>query len=224
MNRVYLDNNATTPIDPEFYEAMKPFFCEKFGNPNSLHDFGSETHPALRRAMDELYNGIGAKDSDDIVITSCATESNNWVLKGIYFDKIITGEKDNIIISSVEHPAISATCEFLSTLGVKITKLSVDNNGLINLDELREKINDKTALVSIMWANNETGTIFPIKGACEIAHEFGALFHTDAVQAVGKISINVAETGVDFLSFSGHKFHAPKCVGGLFIKDSKPLT
>ena len=224
MNRVYLDNNATTPVDPEVYEAMKPFFCEKFGNPNSLHDFGSETHPALRRAMDELYNGIGAKDSDDIVITSCATESNNWVLKGIYFDKIITGEKDNIIISSVEHPAISATCEFLSTLGVKITKLSVDNNGLINLDELREKINDKTALVSIMWANNETGTIFPIKGACEIAHEFGALFHTDAVQAVGKISINVAEMGIDFLSFSGHKFHAPKGVGGLFIKDSKPLT
>ncbi|MBQ7270262.1 MAG: aminotransferase class V-fold PLP-dependent enzyme, partial [Campylobacter sp.] len=141
MNRVYLDNNATTMVDPEVYEAMKPFFCEKFGNPNSLHDFGSETHPALKRAMDELYNGIGAKDSDDIVITSCATESNNWVLKGIYFDKIITGEKDNIIISSVEHPAISATCEFLSTLGVKITKLSVDNNGLINLDELREKIN-----------------------------------------------------------------------------------
>ena len=98
MNRVYLDNNATTPVDPEVYEAMKPFFCEKFGNPNSLHDFGSETHPALRKAMDELYAGIGAKDSDDIIITSCATESNNWVLKGIYFDKIITGEKDNIII------------------------------------------------------------------------------------------------------------------------------
>ena len=225
MERVYLDNNATTMVDPEVFEEMKPFFCEKFGNPNSLHSFGSETHPALRKAMDRLYAGIGAADEDDIIITGCATESNNWVLKGIYYDKILTGEKDNIIISSVEHPAIGATCEFLERVcGVKIIRLGVDKNGLISLDELREKINDKTALVSVMWANNETGTIFPVKEIADIAHEFGALYHTDAVQAIGKIPVNVRAVGADFLSLAGHKFHAPKGVGALYIKDSKPLT
>lgn len=222
--RVYLDNNATTMIDPEAYELMLPFLKDKFGNPNSLHDFGSETHPALRTAMDQLYAALNAKDSDDIVITGCATESNNWVLKGIYFDKIITGEKDNIITTSVEHPAIGATCQFLENLGVKIIRLGVNNDGLIDLAELREKINDKTALVSIMWANNETGTIFPIKEVAQIAHEHGALFHTDATQAVGKIKVNVRDVDCDFLSFSGHKFHAPKGVGGLYIKDSIALT
>ena len=222
--RVYLDNNATTMIDPEARELMLPFLNEKFGNPNSLHDFGSETHPALRKAMDQLYTALNAKDSDDIIITSCATESNNWVLKGIYFDKIITGEKDNIITTSVEHPAIGETCSFLETLGVKIIRLGVNTDGNINLDELKEKINDKTALVSIMWANNETGTIFPIREAAEIAHAHGALFHTDATQAVGKIKVNVQKEDMDFMSFSGHKFHAPKGVGALFIKDSIPLT
>jgi len=175
--------------------------------------------------MDRLYAGLGAADADDIVITSCATESNNWVLKGIYYDKILTGEKDNIVISSVEHPAISATCAFLEKIcGVKITRLGVDKDGLIDLDELAEKINDKTALVSVMWANNETGTIFPVKKIAQIAHEHGALYHADAVQAVGKIKVNVREADVDFLSLSGHKFHAPKGVGALYIKDSKPLT
>ena len=186
MQRVYLDNNATTMVDPEVFEEMKPFFCDKYGNPNSLHSFGSETHPALRTAMDRLYAGLGAADADDIVITSCATESNNWVLKGIYYDKILTGEKDNIVMSSVEHPAISATCAFLEKIcGVKITRLGVDKNGQIDLDELSEKINDKTALVSVMWANNETGTIFPVKQIARIAHEHGALYHADAVQAIG---------------------------------------
>lgn len=225
MQRVYLDNNATTMVDPEVFEEMKPFFCDKYGNPNSLHSFGSETHPALRTAMDRLYAGLSAADADDIVITSCATESNNWVLKGIYYDKILTGEKDNIVISSVEHPAISATCAFLEKIcGVKITRLGVDKNGLIDLNELSEKINDKTALVSVMWANNETGTIFPVKKIAQIAHEHGALYHADAVQAIGKIKVNVRDADVDFLSLSGHKFHAPKGVGALYIKDSKPLT
>lgn len=224
MRRVYLDNNATTMIDPEAYELMLPFLNEKFGNPNSLHSFGSETHPALRKAMDQLYAGIGARDADDIIITSCATESNNWVLKGIYFDKIVKGEKDNIVITSVEHPAIGSTCSFLESLGVKVTRLNVDGNGSINLDDLRKAVNEKTALVSIMWANNETGTIFPIKEATAIAHENGALFHTDAVQAIGKIKISVADADVDFLSFSGHKFHAPKGVGALFIKNSQKLS
>lgn len=222
--RVYLDNNATTMLDPESYELMLPFFMEKFGNPNSLHDFGSETHRALRVAMDQIYAGIGAKDSDDVVITSCSTESNNWVLKGIYYDKIITGEKDHIIVSAVEHPSISATCEFLKKLGVRISKLPVKIDGSIDPSDLREIIDDKTALVSVMWANNETGVIFPVKELADIAHEFGALFHTDAVQATGKIKVNVCAADVDFLSFSAHKFHGPKGIGALYIKDSKPLT
>ena len=222
--RVYLDNNATTMLDPESYELMLPFFMEKFGNPNSLHDFGSETHRALRVAMDQIYAGIGAKDSDDVVITSCSTESNNWVLKGIYYDKIITGEKDHIIVSAVEHPSISATCEFLKKIGVRISKLPVKIDGSIDPNDLRDIIDDKTALVSVMWANNETGVIFPVKELADIAHEFGALFHTDAVQATGKIKVNVCAADVDFLSFSAHKFHGPKGIGALYIKDSKPLT
>ena len=222
--RVYLDNNATTMLDPESYELMLPFFMEKFGNPNSLHDFGSETHRALRVAMDQIYAGIGAKDSDDVVITSCSTESNNWVLKGIYYDKIITGEKDHIIVSAVEHPSISATCEFLKKLGVRISKLPVKIDGSIDPNDLRDIIDDKTALVSVMWANNETGVIFPVQELADIAHEFGALFHTDAVQATGKIKVNVCAADVDFLSFSAHKFHGPKGIGALYIKDSKPLT
>ena len=222
--RVYLDNNATTMLDPESYELMLPFFMEKFGNPNSLHDFGSETHRALRVAMDQIYAGIGAKDSDDVVITSCSTESNNWVLKGIYYDKIITGEKDHIIVSAVEHPSISATCEFLKKLGVRISKIPVKIDGSIDPNDLREIIDDKTALVSVMWANNETGVILPVKELADIAHEFGALFHTDAVQATGKIKVNVCAADVDFLSFSAHKFHGPKGIGALYIKDSKPLT
>ena len=222
--RVYLDNNATTMLDPESYELMLPFFMEKFGNPNSLHDFGSETHRALRVAMDQIYAGIGAKDSDDVVITSCSTESNNWVLKGIYYDKIIIGEKDHIIVSAVEHPSISATCEFLKKLGVRISKIPVKIDGSIDPNDLRDIIDDKTALVSVMWANNETGVIFPVKELADIAHEFGALFHTDAVQATGKIKVNVCAADVDFLSFSAHKFHGPKGIGALYIKDSKPLT
>lgn len=222
--RVYLDNNATTMVDPEAFELMKPFFCEKYGNPNSLHKFGSETHSALRRAMDQLYAAINAKDSDDIIVTSCATESNNWVAKGIFFDKILNGEKNHVIISAVEHPAIAMSFDFLKKYGVRVSYIPVDENGQLDPNELRKIIDDKTALVSIMWANNETGTIFPIKECCQIAHEFGALFHTDAVQVMGKIKINVQDIGMDFMSFSAHKFHGPKGVGGLYIKDSQKLS
>lgn len=222
--RVYLDNNATTMVDPSAFNLMVPFLKENFGNPNSLHSFGSDTHKALRRAIDQLYSGIGAKDCDDIIITSCATESINWVIKGIYFDHILNKDRNKIIISSVEHPAVSASCAFLETLGVEIVKLSVDKNGYIHPKELLEKIDNKTALVSIMWANNETGVIFPVKEFALIAHEYGALFHTDGVQAAGKIKVNISDIEADFMSFSGHKFHSPKGVGGLFIKNSKHLT
>ncbi|EGK8087949.1 cysteine desulfurase, NifS family [Campylobacter lari] len=222
--RVYLDNNATTQLAPEAYELMKPFLKEHYGNPNSLHQWGSATHPALKEAMDKLYTGLGASDLDDIIITSCATESINWVLKGVYFDRILNSDRNEIIISSVEHPAVAASAMFLKSLGVKVIELGVDHEGVSSVKDLKEAISDKTALVSIMWANNETGMIFPIEEMAQITHEYGALFHTDATQAVGKIKVNFAKAGVDFASFSAHKFHGPKGVGGLYIKKDIELT
>ncbi len=222
--KVYLDNNATTMLDPSAYELMLPFLKDMYGNPNSLHQWGSATHPALREAMDKLYAGLGANDLDDIVITSCATESINWVLKGIYFDHILDKERNEVIISSVEHPAVAAAAYFLKSLGVKVIELPVNEEGVSTPQDLQNVISDKTALVSVMWANNETGMIFDIQKMAEIAHEFGALFHTDATQAVGKIKVNLNQVGVDFASFSAHKFHGPKGVGGLFIKKGLKLT
>jgi len=222
--RVYLDNNATTMLDPEAFALMQPYFCEQYGNPNSLHQFGSESHPALRVAMDQLYAGINAKDNDDIVITSCATESNNWVIKSIYYDYILHGDKDHIITTEVEHPAVGASCKFLESLGVKVTYLPVNSDGIISIEDLKNAITDKTALVSVMWANNETGMIFPIEEIGQICKERGVLFHTDGVQAVGKIPVDVQKANVDFMSFSAHKFHGPKGVGGLYIKNGQPLT
>ncbi|EOC4488235.1 NifS family cysteine desulfurase [Campylobacter upsaliensis] len=222
--KVYLDNNATTMLDHSALELMLPYLKESYGNPNSLHQWGSLTHPALRAAMDKLYEGLGASDLDDIVITSCATESINWVLKSAYFDYILDKERDEIIISSVEHPAVSGAAHFLKSLGVKVIELPVNSEGVSSVEHLREVISDKTALVSVMWANNETGMIFPIKEMAELSHEFGALFHTDATQALGKIKVDLRQSGVDFASFSAHKFHGPKGVGGLFIKKGLKLT
>ncbi len=222
--RVYLDNNATTIVDPKVFAEMEPYFVQVYGNPNSLHEFGSETHPALRKAMNQLYAGLNADDKDDIVITSCATESNNWVLKGVYHDHILNGEKDHIITSEVEHPAIIATCNFLESLGVKVTYLPVDDKGVIEVQTLKEAITEKTALVTIMWANNETGMLFPIEEVSRACRDAGVLFHSDAVQAVGKIPVDLKEINIDFLSFSAHKFHGPKGVGGLYIKNSQTLS
>ena len=222
--RVYLDNNATTMVDPKVFKEMEPYFVQLYGNPNSLHDFGSETHPALRKAMNQLYSGLNADDNDDIIITSCATESNNWVLKGVYYDYILNGDKNHIITSEVEHPAIISTCKHLETLGVDVTYLPVNDKGIIETNTLQNYITDKTALVSIMWANNETGMLFPIEEIAQVCKERGVLFHSDAVQAVGKIPIDLAAIDIDFLSFSAHKFHGPKGIGGLYIKNSKPLT
>lgn len=224
MERIYLDNNATTIVDPTVKEAMDPFYCQMYGNPNSLHDFGTEVHPYMRIAFDRLYSGINARDEDDILITSCATESNNTVIKGMYYKLIKPGKKTQVITTQVEHPCVANSCRFLETLGVDVIYLPVNEDGIVDGKILREYIDpDKTALVSIMWANNETGLIFPIKELCQVAHENGALFHTDAVQAIGKIPVDVQDTGVDFLSFSGHKFHAPKGIGGLFIRKGRDL-
>ena len=216
--RVYLDNNATTMIDPKVKEVMDPYLGEMYGNPNSLHKWGTETHPAFRKAIDQLYSGINASDDDDIIVTSCATESNNWILKSIWIEHILNGDKNHIIVSDVEHPSIRTTCSFLETQGVEVTYLSVNANGIVEANTIKEHITDKTALVSIMWANNETGAIFPIKEIAQVCQEQGVLFHSDGVQAIGKIDVDVQDIGIDFMSFSAHKFHGPKGIGGLFIK------
>ncbi|PAF43587.1 NifS family cysteine desulfurase [Helicobacter sp. 11S02596-1] len=224
QERIYLDNNATTMVDPKVKALMDPYFCEYYGNPNSLHKFGTEVHPGIADAFDKLYAGINARNEDDIIVTSCATESNNWVLKGVYFDTIAQGKKNHIITTEVEHPAVGATCKFLETLGVEVTYLPINQFGTISAEQVREAITPQTALVSIMWANNETGLIFPIEEIGAICKEFGVLFHTDAVQAIGKIPVDVVKANVDFLSFSAHKFHGPKGVGGLYIRSGVPLT
>lgn len=221
---VYLDNNATTMVDPKVYKAMEPFFCTLYGNPNSLHKFGAGTHPKMVEALNFLYEGINAADEDDIIITANATESNNTVLKGIWVDKILNGDKNHIITSEVEHPAITATCKFLETQGVSVTYLPVNEEGVIEANAVRDFISDDTALVSIMWANNETGKIFPIKEIGEICKEKGVPFHTDATQAIGKIAVDVQDCYVTYLSISAHKFHGPKGVGALYVKKGFELT
>lgn len=222
--KVYLDNNATTIVDPLVKDAMDIFHSRMYGNPNSLHSFGMEVRPYLKLAMDKLYEGINAKDEDDIIITSCATESINWVIKGIYFDRILNKDKNHIITTEVEHPAVIAACKFLEELGVKVTYLPVNNEGIVEANTVESFITDETALVSIMWANNETGAIFPIKEIAQICRKKDVLFHTDGVQAVGKIAVDVQDIQPDFMSFSAHKFHGPKGVGGLYINNSIELT
>ncbi len=221
---VYLDNNATTMVDPEVYKAMEPFFCHIYGNPNSLHKFGAGTHPKMIEALNYLYDGINAADADDIIVTANATESNNTVLKGIWIDKILNGNKNHIITSEVEHPAITATCKFLETQGVSVTYLPVNEDGVLEASSVKDYIKEDTALVSIMWANNETGKLFPIKEIGAICKEAGVAFHTDGVQAIGKVPVDVQECNVNYLSFSAHKFHGPKGVGALYIEKGFELT
>jgi cysteine desulfurase len=225
MDRIYLDNNATTIVDPRVKETMDPYFCRQYGNPNSLHGFGTEVHPAMRLAMDRLYSGIGAGDEDDIIVTSCACEGNNHVLKGVYFDLVRNGPKNEILTTQVEHPCLRNTCVFLEGLGAKVTYMPVNADGIVDAETLRRYIHpDRTALVSVMWANNETGLVFPVRELAEVCRENGVLFHTDAVQAIGKVPVDVRRVPVDFLTFSAHKFHGPKGIGGLFIRKGLQLT
>jgi len=222
--QVYMDNNATTMADPQVVEAMMPYFSELYGNPNSLHRFGTATHPAISKAIDQVYAAVNAGDNDDIVFTSCATEANNWVLKSIWIDEILHGEKNHIVTTEVEHPSVLSTCKFLEEQGVNVTYLPVNEQGIVEAHTVRSFITEKTALVSMMWANNETGMIFPIKEVGEICKEKGVLFHSDGVQAVGKIPVDLQDVHVDFMSMSAHKFHGPKGVGALYIRNSRELS
>lgn len=221
--RVYLDNNATTIVDPKVKELMEPYFSQMYGNPNSLHEFGTETHAAVRFAIDSMYSAINASDDDDIVVTSCATESINWVIKSIFFEHGMNSSKKHIIVSSVEHPAVLGACRFLEKFGAKVTYLPINEQGVVSANDVIDAITEETLLVSIMWANNETGMIFPIYDIGEICRSRNIFFHTDGVQAVGKIAVDVQAAQVDFMSFSAHKFHGPKGVGGLYIREGVKL-
>jgi len=225
MERIYLDNNATTIVDPKVKSAMDPFFCDMYGNPNSLHIFGTETHQPMKIAYDRIYAGIGAHDEDDVIITGCATESNNTVIKGVYFDLLRNGPKNHVITTQVEHPCVMNAFRFIESLGVDVTFLPMNKNGIVTAEDIRPHIRPgKTALVSVMWANNETGLIFPMKEIADLCREHDVLFHTDATQAIGKIPVDVSKIPVDFLTFSAHKFHGPKGIGGLYMRKGLKLT
>ncbi len=224
MKRVYLDNNATTKIDPIVKVKMQPFFEEFYGNPNSLHQYGIEVRPYLNEAMGYMYDALNAPDADDILITSCATESNNAVLKGIFFKHILPDpSRNHIIASAVEHPSVLETLHFLQEHGVEVTFVDVDAYGYVSAERIAAAITDKTILISMMWANNETGMIFPVDEVAAIAKEKGILFHTDAVQAIGKVAVDLTKTPIDYLTFSAHKFHGPKGIGGLYVKKGSDL-
>lgn len=217
---LYLDYQATTPVDPRVVEAMMPYFTEKFGNPHSAsHSFGWEADAGVEKARGQVAELISA-NADEIIFLSGATEANNLIIKGVM--ERFADTKPDMVTVCTEHKAVLETAkEAVDKTGGVLTILSVDSDGLINLDELRGAISDKTALVSVMAVNNEIGTIQPIKDIAEIAHGAGALFHTDAAQAIAKIPLDVTAIGIDFMSFTAHKFYGPKGIGGAYIKKSK---
>ena len=214
MSVIYLDNNATTKVAPEVLEAMLPYFSDLYGNPSSMHSFGGQVAQKIREAREQVAALIGALP-DEIIFTSCGTESDNAAIRSALMTR---PDKKHIITSRVEHPAIRALCAHLATQGYRVTELSVDKNGLLDLENLEKSLTPDTAIVSLMWGNNETGVIFPVQEAAHMAQERGILFHTDAVQTTGKIPINMKKNAIDMLSISGHKLHAPKGIGILYIR------
>lgn len=218
---IYFDNNATTRIAPEVFEAMKPFLTDFYGNASSAYDFSHESKKAISLARENVAALLGANSPDEIVFTSCGTESDNWAIIGALEAK---PEKNHIITTRVEHEAVRKLCEKLENRGFQVTWLDVDENGFLDLNELKTSLNEKTAVVSVMSANNETGILFPVEQIAQIVKENSdALFHVDGVNAVGKVPFDLKNTEIDLFSVSGHKFHAPKGIGALYVKEKIKL-
>ncbi|MBW2651749.1 MAG: cysteine desulfurase NifS [Deltaproteobacteria bacterium] len=220
MRNVYADNNATTRVAPEVVEEMLPYFSELYGNPSSMHYFGGQVEKKLIEAREKVASLLNC-DPSEIIFTSCGTESDSTAIQGTVESYPY---KKHIITTRVEHPAVLNLCRHLSKNGYKLTELTVDKKGCLDLSELENAIVDNTAIVSIMCANNETGVIFPIEEIGEIVKSKGAVFHCDAVQATGKIPLDMSKCAIDLLSLSGHKLHAPKGIGALYIRKGAKLT
>jgi cysteine desulfurase len=219
MREIYLDNNATTKVDEEVFAEMQPYFCNLYGNPSSMHFFGGQVQKKVDEARNRIAALLGALP-EEIVFTACGTESNNTAIRSALE---VFPEKRHIITTRVEHPAVLTMCRNLGKRGYRVTELNVDSEGRLDLEELKRAIDEDTVIVSVMHANNETGVMFPVEEIGEIVKGKGALFHTDAVQAVGKVPLNMACSTVDMLSLSGHKLHAPKGIGVLYLRKGVPF-
>jgi cysteine desulfurase len=220
MKTIYFDNNATTKVADEVLEEIKPYFCDLYGNPSSMHTFGGQIGIKIREAREKTAALLGC-DPSEIIFTGCGTESDNTAIKGTL---AAHPNRRKVITTRVEHPAVLSVCRDLENQGYTVVELAVDKKGRLDLSELKSHLDDNTAIVTIMFANNETGTVFPIEKIAEMVKSKGIVFHTDAVQAVGKIPINLSKSNIDLLSLSGHKLHAPKGVGILYVRKGTRLA